>query len=60
MLALHKAGFNVLLQVHDELALSVPNKDAAVEAAEIMCKAVELAVPSRVDVEVGQSWGQAV
>jgi DNA polymerase I-like protein with 3'-5' exonuclease and polymerase domains len=60
MLALHKAGFNVLLQVHDELALSVNNKDEALEAAQIMCKAVDLEVPSRVDVEVGPSWGEAV
>lgn len=60
MLALHKAGFTMMLQVHDELAISVPNREAAVEAAEIMCKAVDLEVPSRVDVEVGQSWGQAV
>ncbi len=31
MLALHKAGFRILLQVHDELALSVNNREEARE-----------------------------
>ena len=60
MLALHKAGFDILLQVHDELALSVDNKEQAREAAQLMCDAVQLEVPSRVDVEIGPSWGEAV
>ena len=60
MVALHKAGFRVLLQVHDEIAISVQNKAQAEEAAQIMTKAVNLEVPSRADVEVGPSWGEAV
>ena len=59
MVALHKAGFKLLLQVHDEVALSVRNIDEARAAAEIMGKAVTLEVPSRVDVETGPSWGEA-
>jgi len=59
MAALHKAGFNLLLQVHDEIALSVRNIEEAREAADIMAKAVTLEVPSRVDVETGPSWGAA-
>ena len=59
MVALHKAGFRLLLQVHDEVALSVRNIDEAREAADIMAKAVTLEVPSRVDVETGPSWGSA-
>jgi DNA polymerase I-like protein with 3'-5' exonuclease and polymerase domains len=59
MVALSKAGFNLLLQVHDEVALSVRNIDEAREAADIMAKAVTLEVPSRVDVETGPSWGEA-
>jgi DNA polymerase I-like protein with 3'-5' exonuclease and polymerase domains len=59
MIALHKAGFNLLLQVHDEIALSVKSKDEAVEASRIMANAVQLEVPSRVDVEIGPSWGEA-
>ena len=59
MIALHKAGFRILLQVHDEIALSVDTQDQAKEAADIMAKAVNLEVPSRVDVEAGPSWGEA-
>ena len=59
MIALHKAGFRILLQVHDEVAVSVKNREEAEAAAEIMKNAVELEVPSRVDVEIGKSWGEA-
>jgi DNA polymerase I-like protein with 3'-5' exonuclease and polymerase domains len=59
MVALHRAGFRLLLQVHDEVALSVRNQDEAREAAEIMKNAVRLEVPSRVDIEIGPSWGEA-
>ena len=59
MVALHKAGFRILLQVHDEIALSVNSKDEAQEAAQIMATAVNLEVPSLVDVEIGPSWGEA-
>jgi DNA polymerase I-like protein with 3'-5' exonuclease and polymerase domains len=59
MVALHKAGFNLILQVHDEVALSVRSKEEAREAAHLMATAVNLEVPSRVDVETGPSWGSA-
>jgi len=59
MVALHKAGINSMLQVHDELALSVNSKAEAEAAAEIMAAAVKLEVPSRCDVEVGPTWGSA-
>jgi DNA polymerase I-like protein with 3'-5' exonuclease and polymerase domains len=59
MVALHKAGFHLMLQVHDEIALSVNTAEEAREAAHIMATAVDLEVPSRVDVEMGPSWGEA-
>jgi len=59
MVALAEAGFTCALQVHDEVALSVNNREEAVEAARIMASAVQLEVPSRVDVEIGPSWGEA-
>ena len=59
MVALNKAGFRLLLQVHDEIAVSVNSKAEADEAARIMAHAVALEVPSRVDVEIGPSWGEA-
>jgi DNA polymerase I-like protein with 3'-5' exonuclease and polymerase domains len=59
MLALKKAGFRLLLQVHDEIAISVDNAEQAKEASRLMAEAVSLEVPSRVDVELGPSWGEA-
>ena len=59
MLAVHNAGFNLMLQVHDEVALSVKTREEAEEAAQLMREAVQLDVPSKVDVEIGESWGDA-
>jgi DNA polymerase I-like protein with 3'-5' exonuclease and polymerase domains len=59
MVALDKAGFTLLLQVHDEIALSVRSEDEAKEAAHIMLNAVNLEVPGKVDIEIGRSWGEA-
>jgi DNA polymerase I-like protein with 3'-5' exonuclease and polymerase domains len=60
LIKLDQAGFTLLLQVHDEIALSVNSVDEAREAAHVMATAVDLAVPSIVDVETGPSWGEAV
>jgi DNA polymerase I-like protein with 3'-5' exonuclease and polymerase domains len=59
MVALAKAGMRPILQVHDEVALSVKSREEAQEGARIMAAAVPLQVPSRCDVEVGPSWGEA-
>jgi len=59
MVALAKNGFTPILQVHDEVALSVTSREQARDAAQIMAEAVRLEVPSRCDVEVGPSWGEA-
>ena len=59
MVALHKTGHRLLLQVHDEIAISVDGKEIADQASRIMQEAVSLEVPSRVDVEIGPSWGEA-
>jgi DNA polymerase I-like protein with 3'-5' exonuclease and polymerase domains len=60
MVALYKAGFDIRLQVHDEVALSVNTVEEAREAADLMANAVKLEVPSRCDVEVGSSWGDSM
>jgi DNA polymerase I-like protein with 3'-5' exonuclease and polymerase domains len=59
MVELHRAGFNILLSVHDEIALSVDTKEEAEAAAEIMRNCVQLEVPLKVDVEIGMTWGSA-
>lgn len=59
MVALHEAGETLLLQVHDEIVLSVADRAQAERAAEIMANCVKMEIPNRVDVEVGPSWGEA-
>jgi DNA polymerase I-like protein with 3'-5' exonuclease and polymerase domains len=59
MVALHEAGEQILLQVHDEIVLSVEDRAQAERAAEIMANAVKMEIPSRVDVEIGPNWGSA-
>ena len=49
----------LLLQIHDELLLEVPAADAEAEAAmvvEEMSGAIEMSVPLKVDVGIGESW----
>lgn len=58
MVAADREGFPVQLQVHDELDLTVMNRAQAEALAEIMRTVVKLSVPSRVDVEIGPSWGE--
>jgi DNA polymerase I-like protein with 3'-5' exonuclease and polymerase domains len=48
-----------MLQVHDEIAMSVKNREEAESIAKIMTEAVPLEVPSLCDVEIGASWGEA-
>lgn len=50
----------MLLQVHDELIFEVP--DAETETmkslvSDLMSRAIELAVPVRVDIKTGKNWG---
>ena len=59
MVALKKEGFNLLLQVHDEIAISVESREEAERASQVMQDAVRLEVPSVVDVELGTTWGDA-
>jgi DNA polymerase I-like protein with 3'-5' exonuclease and polymerase domains len=58
MIAADKAGFRVLVSVHDELGFAVESEDEARECAKVMNSAAELLVPVVCDLEVGPSWGQ--
>jgi len=52
----------MILQVHDELVIEAPDKEAEQAAQlvkEIMESAYPLSVPLRVDAYIGQNWGEA-
>tara|TARA_R100001086_G_scaffold103164_1_gene51757 strand:- start:282 stop:2174 length:1893 start_codon:yes stop_codon:yes gene_type:complete len=57
MAEIHKTGKSPLIQIHDELALSVKDLTEVKEIQKIMEKAVELKVPSPTDISLGPNWG---
>lgn len=60
MVDLHREGYRLLVTVHDEIGVSLPNEEAGRQAAEIMEQAVPLVVPTVVDVEIGDSWAASM
>jgi len=60
MVALYKEGKLPLVQIHDEIAMSVKNVDEAKEIAKVMENVLPLEVPSKCDVEIGPSWGESM
>lgn len=60
MLECFKQGETMpLLQVHDELCFSITSKEHGQRLKEIMESCVQLEVPSKVDLEIGPTWGDA-
>ena len=59
MVDIHKLGITPLIQIHDEVAISVSNDDQIDSIVYAMENAVKLGVPSKVDVEIGPSWGES-
>ena len=57
MLELHKEGIIPHIQVHDDLDISVKNKQQAELIKSVMEDAVSLEVPNKVDYESGPNWG---
>jgi DNA polymerase-1 len=59
MVDIYATGKVPLIQIHDEIALSVKDMKEAKKYSTIMENAVNLVVPNKCDVEVGASWGQS-
>ena len=60
MINCFKAGYKPILQIHDELCFSIEKEDDIKGVKEIMENAIEdLRVPSKVDIALGRSWGEA-
>ena len=60
MIQCYKAGYKPLLQIHDELCFSIDKEEDIKHVKSIMENAVEnLKVPSKVDIALGASWGEA-
>jgi DNA polymerase I-like protein with 3'-5' exonuclease and polymerase domains len=60
MIELYKEGLTPLIQIHDELTLSFDgSEETKNKIMEIMQNCISLSVPSKVDCDVGKSWGEA-
>jgi DNA polymerase I-like protein with 3'-5' exonuclease and polymerase domains len=59
MLELYRAGILPMLQLHDELDVSVESKEDGERIMEIMENCVPMSIPSVVDMELGPTWGEA-
>jgi DNA polymerase I-like protein with 3'-5' exonuclease and polymerase domains len=59
MINIYKTGRIPLIQIHDEIAMSVKDENDAKKIAQMMETAVDLEVPSKCDVEIGPDWGSA-
>ena len=51
-------GVIPMIQIHDELNVSITNETQVKEIKEIMESAVELHVPIKCDAEIGDNWGE--
>jgi DNA polymerase I-like protein with 3'-5' exonuclease and polymerase domains len=59
MVALWEEGITPMIQVHDELDVSVESDSQTKRITELMQDCVELEVPSIIDAELGPNWGEA-
>jgi DNA polymerase I-like protein with 3'-5' exonuclease and polymerase domains len=59
MVNVYENGIVPLIQIHDELAISVKDKEQADSVARIMEDSIPLEVPNACSVEIGKSWGTA-
>ena len=57
MVNLYKEGILPMVQVHDELNVSIVDDQQANKVKEIMENAVTLEIPNKVDYESGENWG---
>ena len=57
MINLHKEGITPMIQIHDELDISVESEDQSNTIIQIMENAIPLDIPNEVDYEFGPDWG---
>jgi DNA polymerase I-like protein with 3'-5' exonuclease and polymerase domains len=57
MVTAHEAGIRLQLQVHDELDLTIWDRETTRHLSEIMTTCVPCNVPHRCDAEIGPNWG---
>ena len=60
MIDLYNEGIVPMIQIHDELAISLDgSEEQKKKVIEIMENALDLSIPSKVDVAIADNWGEA-
>ena len=60
MIDLYNEGIVPMIQIHDELAISLDgSEEQKNKVIEIMENALDLSIPSKVDVAIADNWGEA-
>ena len=57
MIDLYAEGITPMVQLHDELDISIKNEAQSKKIIDIMENAVPLEIPNKVDYESGKNWG---
>ena len=60
MVNCYKAGHMPMLQIHDELCFNLESENDEKNIINVMENSVELEVPNKVDVAIGDNWGEAM
>lgn len=60
MVLMDENNYRIQLQIHDEVDTTVYDEKTPKEMAEIMSTCVPLVVPSKVDIELGDNWGDSM
>ena len=60
MVTMDDENYRIQLQMHDEIDTTIYEERTATDMAEIMSTCVPLVVPSKVDIEIGDSWGESM
>jgi DNA polymerase I-like protein with 3'-5' exonuclease and polymerase domains len=58
MLDCYNEGLTPMLTVHDELCFSIESEEQASKIKEIMETGMPLAIPSKIDVDIKDHWGE--
>ena len=57
MVLLYRKGIVPHIQIHDELCISIKNKEQSSQIRKIMETSIKLEIPNKVDYEFGSNWG---
>ena len=60
MVNCYKVGHMPMLQIHDELCFNVESDEQEKDIINVMENSIQLEVPNKVDVAIGDNWGEAM